>query len=212
MLFASRRYKKILTERLCKAFPAEYREDVITVAEQLPAPVFSWRSPSAYKQWLTDVVTCWTLPSGERVEIPYRIEPMSMAAHAEKTLTDTQRLIYHCILSRSCDGYARQRHLEALLATETPEWVMPFILGLSQDYVAEIIEVIYTALQGRDNKDFQAFCRLNYTTFHKGYDRMLSYWAEYYRWYDPRTGQYYKTRYRDYVGWKLYAEVFGCKK
>lgn len=78
--------------------------------------------------------------------------------------------------------------------------------------VAEILEALYNGLRERNNEDYRAFCRLNYTTFHKGYDRMLSYWAEYYRWYDPRTQKYCKTRYRDYVGWKLYAEVFGCKK
>lgn len=73
-------------------------------------------------------------------------------------------------------------------------------------------EVLYNGLRERDNREYQAFCRLNWDAFHKGYDRMLSYWAEYYRWYDPRTQKYCKTRYRDYVGWKLYAEVFGCKK
>lgn len=193
--------RKKFRERISAAFPAFCQNDVLTVLRRLFPGGFAGIGEG----------TVWKLSDGESVSLPYRIWH-SDALLPGFPLTEQQKLIYHCIFTRSSDGYARQRHVEALLEKEPPEWVMPFVLKLCDEYVAEIIEVIYTALQGRDNEDYRAFCRLNYPTFHKGYDRMLSYWAAYYRWYNHRTQKYCKTRYRDYVGWKLYAEVFGCKK
>lgn len=193
--------KKEFRKKISAAFPGFCQKDVLAVLRRLlPGGLAGIGEGMA-----------WKLSDGETVSLPHRIWS-SDALLPGLPLTERQKLIYHCIFTRSSDGYARQRHAEALLERETPEWVMPFILGLSQDYVAEILEVLYNGLRERDNQDYRAFCRLNYTTFRKGYDRMLSYWAAYYRWYDPRTQKYCKTRYRDYVGWKLYAEVFGCKK
>lgn len=193
--------RKEFRKKISAAFPGFCQKDVLAVLRRLlPGGL------AGIGEGMT-----WQLSDGETVSLPHRIWS-SDALLPGLPLTERQRLIYHCIFTRSSDGYARQRHAEALLERETPEWVMPFILDLSQDYVAEILEVLYNGLRERDNGEYQAFCRLNWDAFHKGYDRMLSYWAEYYRWYDPRTQKYCKTRYRDYVGWKLYAEVFGCKK
>ena len=193
--------RKEFRKKISAAFPVCYRKDVTAVLRRLLPGGLAGLGGG----WV------WKLSDGETVSLPHRIWS-SDALLPGLPLTERQKLIYHCIFTRSSDGYARQRHAEALLERETPEWVMPFILELSQDYVAEILEVLYNGLRERDNREYQAFCRLNWDAFHKGYDRMLSYWAEYYRWYDPRTQKYRKTRYRDYVGWKLYAEVFGCKK
>ena len=193
--------RKEFRKKISAAFPGFCQKDVLAVLRRLLPGGLAGLGGG----WV------WQLSDGETVSLPHRIWS-SDALLPGLPLTERQRLIYHCIFTRSSDGYTRQRHAEALLERETPEWVMPFILGLSQDYVAEILEVLYNGLRERDNREYQAFCRLNWDAFHKGYDRMLSYWAEYYRWYDPRTQKYCKTRYRDYVGWKLYAEVFGCKK
>ena len=37
---------------------------------------------------------------------------------------DTALSIYDCIFSRSYDGYVRQKHIEALLDSDTPEWAI----------------------------------------------------------------------------------------
>lgn len=163
-------------KKISAAFPACYRKDVTVVLRRLlPGGLAGIGDGMA-----------WQLSDGETVSLPCCVWH-SDALLPGLPLTERQKLIYHCIFTRSSDGYVRQRHAEALLERETPEWVMPFVVQLSQDYVAEILEVLYNGLRERDNQDYRAFCYLNYTTFHKGYDRMLSYWAEYYRWYDPRT-------------------------
>lgn len=193
--------RKTFRKKICAAFPTFCRKDVLAVLRRL--------LPGGFAGYTSG--TSWKLSDGETVTIPHRILH-SDALLPGFPLTENQRLIYHCIFTCSSDGYTRQRHVEALLERETPEWVLPFVVRLSQGYVAEILEAIYNRLRERDNEDYRAFCRLNWNEFHKGYDRMLSYWAEFYRWYDYRTRNYCKTRYRDYIGWRLYAEIFGCKK
>lgn len=81
------------------------------------------------------------------------------------------------------------------------QWVIPFIVKLCDEYVLEILEVIYNKLKERDNTDIQNFCLINKTAIRKSYSRMISYWNEYYRGYE--------NNFRKYLGRSLFRECLG---
>lgn len=110
-------------------------------------------------------------------------------------------VVYHCIFSRSCDGYVREKHIKALLSCDLPAWAIPYIIKVSDEYVIEILESIYQSLKNINTDDFKAICHKNLQSFLYGHDRMISYWNEFYRI------QCY--RYHNYVGYKLYKECYG---
>lgn len=184
--------------QLLKAFPKEFAADVEAVCDLLTI------NSNAYNGNLySEEKTEWRLLSGEKIEIPYRIYMSDQLVFPNK-LTLRQELIYHCIFSRSYDGYLRQKHLEALLDSDPPEWAMPYIIKLCDEYVKEILETVYQKLQGKNCEKYKALCEINFDYFRLGHCRMISYWNEYYR--------YECYRYKEYIGKKLYAECFGYNK
>ena len=195
-LFPTKRNR--LYSQLAKAFPKEYAADVETVCQALTV------TSKAYGGALySNEVTDWQLTSNERISIPYRIY-VSDKVLFQNRLTERQILIYHCIFSRSCDGYVRQKHIEALLDQDTPEWAIPFVIKLCDEYVKEILETVYQRLQGTNCDTYKTLCHLNFDYIKRAHTRMISYWNEFYRW------DCY--RYNDYIGKKLYSECFGYRK
>ena len=198
MLFFFPTKRNKLLSKLIKAFPKEYTADVEAVCNSLTV------TSKAYSGALyNDETTDWSLLSGEKIEIPYRVY-LSDKLIFQNKLTAQQQVIYHCIFSRSYDGYVRQKHIEALLDSDTPEWAMPYIVKICDEYVKEILDTVYQKLQGRNCETYKALCQRNFDYFKLGHCRMISYWNEYYR-YD-----YY--RYKEYIGKKLYGECFGYNK
>ena len=198
MLFFFPTKRNKLLSKLIKAFPKEYTADVEAVCNSLTV------TSKAYSGALySDETTEWSLLSGEKIEIPYRVY-LSDKLIFQNKLTAQQQVIYHCIFSRSYDGYVRQKHIEALLDSDTPEWAMPYIVKICDEYVKEILDTVYQKLQGRNCETYKALCQRNFDYFKLGHCRMISYWNEYYR-YD-----YY--RYKEYIGKKLYGECFGYNK
>ena len=190
--------KNRLFSKLIKAFPKEYMADVKVVCSALTGEsvAFVCTLCSAEK-------TEWQLLSGEKISIPYRVY-ISDKLDGYNDLTARQKMIYHCIFSRSYDGYIRQKHIEALLESESSEWTMPYIIKICDEYVKEILETVYQKLQGKECEKYKALCSLNFEYFKFGHCRMISYWNEYYR-YDC-------YKYKDYIGKKLYSECFGYSK
>ncbi len=144
----------------------------------------------------------YLLSDGTKIKFPYRIYFVDDDSVYEK-LTNIEKMIYDCIFTRSCDGHIREKHLINLLNTKIPEWCMPYILKISSEYVVEIIELIYDSLKNKDNTSMQVFCLNNPKLLKRAYQRMVSYWNEYYR-----------SRYRKfnaYVGRKLFRECFAPK-
>lgn len=184
-----------LLSRLIKAFPKEYAADIEAVCKALTAT-----SKAANGMLCSDDTTEWCLLSGEKISIPYRIY-MSDKLYFPNRLTERQTLIYHCIFSRSYDGYIRQKHIEALLDFNTPEWAMPYIVKICDEYVYEILETVYQKLQGKNCEKYKTLCQLNFDYFKLGHCRMVSYWNVYRR-YDC-------YRFKEYLGKKLYGECFG---
>lgn len=140
---------------------------------------------------------------GKKITIPYRIYVSDKLIFPNE-LTVRQKLIYHCIFSRSYDGYIRQKHLEALLDSDPPGWVMPYIVKICDEYVKEILGTVYQKLQGKSCEKYKALCEINFDYFRLGHCRMIRYWNEYYR--------YECGRYKEYIGKKLYGECFGYNK
>ncbi len=197
MLLLFRTKRKQLFSKLVKAFPEECTADVEAVCNTLIA-----KSESCGGALYTDEKTEWRLLSGEKIEIPYRIYLSDELFFSR--LTKTRKIIYHCIFSRSYDGYVRQKHIEALLDSETPEWAMPYIIKICDEYVKEILEIVYQKLSGKNCEKYKRLCDVNFDYLQSGHCRMISYWNEYYR-----NACY---SYNDYIGKKLYKECFGYSR
>lgn len=198
MLFFFLPKRNRLLKQLIKGFPKEYTEDVKAVFH-----VLAGASEAYNGAFYSGETTEWELLSGEKIEILYRVYLRDKLSSLNQ-LTPQQQLIYHCILSRSDDGYVRQKHIEALLDATAPEWAMPYIIKVCDEYVYEILETVYRSLKNRNCEPYKALCRQNFAYFRLGHCHMISYWSEYHR--------HKCYRYKNYLGKNLYAECFGYRK
>lgn len=177
------------------AFPSGLRENLNKVIEALPNNTFN-NVPFA----TSDNTIAYTLEN-QVVDIPYRMYLLDIAGAEYEKLSQTQKQILCCIYTRSCDGYVREKYLRKLLDMPIEQWVIPFVVKLCDEYVIEILEIIYDKLKERDNADIQGFCLRNKVAISKSYSRMISYWNEFYRGYE--------LNFRRYIGRKLFRECLG---
>lgn len=132
----------------------------------------------------------------EDLVIPYRIYHQcdeGVFVH----LTETQSILYSCLLTRHHDGHVRQRHLERILSVHEP-WIAPFVVQLTGEYVIEILEGVEAYLPTLDPALYGRFIRDNQAYFQTTQARMISYWDCYYR-------RLYKNP-SDYVGFRILAK------
>jgi len=177
------------------AFPGDLAEDLMKVTEMLPQNTF-YNVPFATSDNRLEYVI-----ENHVVTIPYRMYLSDISDAEYENLNQTQQQILCCIYTRSCNGYIREKYLRKLLDTPFEQWAIPFIVKLCDEYVLELLEIIYDKLKGRDNADIQNFCLKNKGTIRKNYSRMISYWNEYYRRYEADFEQY--------IGRKLFRECLG---
>lgn len=177
------------------AFPNCLREKLNQVIEILPNDTFNNVSITT-----SDDIIVYAL-ADSKLKIPYRMYLLDVADTEYEKLSKIQRQILCCIYTRSCNGYLREKYLRKLLDMSFELWVIPFIVKLCDEYVLEILEIIYDKLKERDNTDIQRFCLMNKVSIRKSYSRMISYWNEYYRGYE--------FDFRKYVGRKLFRECLG---
>ena len=177
------------------AFPNDLRENLNEVIDILPENTFS-----NYPSVTSDDMIAYTL-DGLAVEIPDRMYLLDVADTEFEMLSQTQKQILCCIYTRSCNGYIREKYLRKLLDMPFEQWVVPFIVKLCDEYVLEILEVIYDKLKERDNTDIQEFCLQNKVAISKSYSRMISYWNEYYRGHE--------FNFKKYIGRNLFRECLG---
>ena len=180
------------------SFPNDLWEDLNSIIPVLPIEAFN----NIRKKISEDTVS-YILDCGE-IKFPYRIYFMDIDDPRYNSLTKRQKQIVSCIYTRSCDGYIREKHLRKLLETEFEPWVIPFIVKPCDEYVVEILEMIYEKLKDRNNTDIQTFCLANKAMIHRGYTRMISYWNEFYR--------EEVFRFNQYIGRKLFRECFGYNR
>jgi len=139
-----------------------------------------------------------------QISFPYRLYSLEIENSVLSKLDYTERLILHCIYTRSFNGYVRERHIKSLLAEDFPDWCIPYIIKVCDEYVIEIVQTVYDNLKNKDTDRFKKVCIENWDLFCKSYNRMISYWNEFYR------APCY--RYKDYIGRKLFIECFGANR
>ena len=145
-----------------------------------------------------------------RISFPYRIYALEVKDAVFSKMDYIEKMILHCIYTRSCDGYVRERHIKALLSGNYPEWAIPYIIKVCDEYVVELLQIVYDSLRGKNTDEFIKFCAENHAAFCKSYSRMISYWNAYYRkWDDYHKHECYD--FENYVGRKLFTECFGAE-
>ncbi|WP_033541162.1 hypothetical protein [Planococcus sp. CAU13] len=178
-----------------RGFPNHLQDDVTRVVRLLSKRTFF---NVAIKESETTVQYS---QNNQVINFPYRIYPLDNSNGFIDRLSEQQKMILHCILSRSDDGYIRQKHLRALLQMDCEDWAIPYIVKICDEYVVEILEMSYDFLKEQDTARIKNFCSENREAFCKSYSRMISYWNEYYR--------HTYSDFHQYVGRKLFRECFG---
>ena len=178
-----------------KAFPGELKEYIDNVMAVLP------------KETVNDVCIVTSEQCVEYnlesciVEVPYRMYLLDINEDVYNNLGELEKQILCCMYTRNSDGYIREKYLRKLLAMNFEKWVIPFIVKICDEYVVEMLEIIYKVLKDKDNSDIKNFCLMNKKQISKSYSRMISYWNEYYR------GEEFE--FRNYIGRSLFRECLG---
>ena len=186
--------KQTNMSNICDSFPKELKEDVLAVCKIIAKKTFNKLDMVLSIDKNEYRLSC------EIVSVPDRIYVVESSDKEISKLTDIQKLILYCIYTRNCNGYLREKYVRKILNSPFEEWCIPFIIKLCDEYVIEILYVIYDLLKNRDNTDVKAFCTMNESSMYKSYSRMISYWNEYYRADNSDL--------RKYIGKKLFIECF----
>ena len=162
------------------AFPEQIAGEVGSAFKTMPPT--QWAPAPSF-----EVVT--TLGS---VSIPARI--YNDVPPADASLSEVQRLVVSCLYTRHHDGRVREQYLRSIVGSAEP-WVVPFVVQLVGEYVAEIVEVIHQHLveQPADSELRAAwgeFLALNAPYWALTEAHMVSYWVSYYRWRWPALKNY----------------------
>lgn len=180
-------------------FPIELKTDLYVVFQYITEKTYDDIKIKETKRNCS-----YTLLNGEAINFPYRIYYLDIYENISEFFSFEQKMIYHAIFTRSCNGFIREKHLKAILSVSYPDWIIPYIVKLSDEYVIEILEDIYEKIYKKDIEKLKIFCELNLVNFLISYDRMISYWNVYYR------NKY--IFYKDYIGYNLFQKCFGYNK
>ena len=171
-------------EALADAFPAAQRADTLRAGERLLIDRSYSTSPLAVQV------------EGETRLIPSRIL-FAMPVVDAAILSGRLREIASCLLSRSTDGYTRQKTVPGLLSINQP-WSAPFVVKLIGEYVVEILDDIERNIDLADRDVLVRFLDENPAFRRATAARVASYWDAYYRHSHPA---------RDYVGYRLLRQL-----
>ena len=183
---------------VCNSFPKELEKDVLAVLKIIPPKT------SGDPDIVLSIDKNEYRLSSAMVSIPYRIYVIEPLDKDISQLTDIQKLILYCIYTRNSNGYLREKYIKKILAAPFEDWCIPFIVKLCDEYIIEILYVIYDLLKDRNNDDIKVFCMENKSLLCKSYSRMVSYWNEYYR------ADNYNIR--KYIGRTLFRECMGYNR
>ena len=181
-------------------FPPEMKKAVRAVTNLIPRVTYRNINICVSK----DETTYFLNNNADAIIVPHRIYFLEIEDCIIENLNNLEKIVLHCIYSRSCDGYVREKHIKALLSIEFPEWAIPYIVKICDEYVIEILRIVYEDLKEKNTDDIKRFCVNNWDCFCKSYNRMISYWNEFYR-HDCYN-------FENYVGRKLFIECFGANR
>lgn len=193
---------KLVQNIIFSAFPTFLHDDVDIVISTIEKTLFLDKEALTYNSFQAENKSHFIVSDNEKVQVPYRL--LIDEVPEIKSLSLVQKMILHCIYSRSTNGYVREKHIQAILQEDLPNWAMPFILKISDEYVVEILELTYNSLKEKDNSKIQEFCQINKSYLKYAYARMISYWNCYYRKEHKNLNKY--------IGKKLFDECFGYSK
>lgn len=138
---------------LYSCFPKELKSDIEVAIRAIPNQTIN----NAF--FVTnDILRKYKLTT-ETVSLPYRLYFIDTRDEEIESLTDKQKKVLYCLYTRSNNGHLREKYINRLLDTEFEEWCLPFIVGICDDYVVEILETIYNTLRKRTNDDIKTFCK-----------------------------------------------------
>jgi hypothetical protein len=138
------------------------------------------------------------LLNAEQLSIPFRVYLLDPEPDRLSALTNIQQLIINAILSRSSNGFVREKCVRELLRSDEP-WIPPFVLQLVGEYVLQIIRVVQDHSAVLKGSEYRRFIIDNPSFFQLLKQRITSYWNCYYRAMFPRL--------RDYPAFQI-AEFF----
>ena len=127
--------------------------------------------------------------NGEQLSIPYRVYLLKPEPDHISTLTNIQQLILSAVLSRSSNGFVREKCVRELLQSDEP-WIPPFVLQLLGEYVLPIIRVVEEHSAVLKRREYCRFVIENPAFFQLLKQRIASYWNCYYRAMFPRLRDY----------------------
>lgn len=116
--------------------------------------------------------------SGKTIYVPSRFHFLDTVARAD--ISHRAFPAAQCLLTRSTDGYLRQRALNAILSLREP-WIAPFVVLLIGEYVVEIVLDIQASLPSLDREIYSNFVRENRGIMRTIRSKAVSYWDAYYR-------------------------------
>ncbi len=173
-----------------KAFPSYLKEDIFGIENNTSVPSSNYGIRGG----------CFTvLVNNEVIQIPERhhlqkiqnVHIFDRLSAKDAGLSDKQRAIIDCFYSRHCDGYVRENHCKKIIQYSlNHEWVVPYILRLTGEYVVEILDIIASNLDKINNPLFNTFIKNNKEFYELIRQRVQSYWNCYYRTAYPKKNEY----------------------
>jgi len=189
---------KYLLDKFVAGFPAYLEKDVENVLNIIKSKETDHNCCSISENCFADISL-----DGEKLQIPYRFYHKELIEDFAKEFTETEQIILHCIYSRSCNGFTRQKHIESIFSfSEIPKWTLPYIIKLCDEYVMEIIKIINNNISKISTNQIAEFVNENKNFIVLGYARMVSYLDCYYK----------GLKLKKYVGYKFYRNVLGYNK
>jgi hypothetical protein len=158
---------------LVGVFPASVRNDVFELISALPEAALA-----------SDTFSVKI--GAEVVQIPFRIYHDPALVQSSR-LTPTQNELLACLLTRHHSGFVREENLRRIL-TSNHEWVPPFVVQLSGEYVFEILCLIRDNIHLLDAALYRTFLTQNLAYYRTTKSRVMSYWNCYHR--DQRRADY----------------------
>lgn len=187
------RIKKVDKNELYSFFPSYLKKDCLNIRKILNV---NKQFINSYN--LKDRINFY----GQEFYIPDRL---NICEHSYiDRASNNIKYMYYCLLTRNYNGRIRENYLNEILNSNYPNWVIPYIVKASSDYVKEIVILLYKILKDKDNSKIKKYCFDNKEIIRYYYSVMISYWNLYYRLDYPN--------YKDYPGYKLFVECFGFKK
>lgn len=123
--------------------------------------------------------------NGAGIYIPYRLHFLPSVRENHVGFSSPS----HCLLTRSTDGFLRQKSARAILSLNE-SWSIAFVVLLLGEYVVEIVEDIYAAVPDLDASAYASFVRQNRDVMRTMRTRATSYWNAYYRRAYPNRKSY----------------------